>query len=248
MSAINPASFNGTNPNTGQRIQQWPKPGAHAPSYLRPQETYNAIVENGRTRSPINQDTPAARGNREYERLYPNDRNGAFSGGAIANHPMNALPGAMPPNGMVTKPSTLPALSQVDYAAAMSPMYDVRRTNIPFSPNASQFTPFAQHYGGMGGVPPQYSFAEPPGNYSVGPPTTGPPGGVSQQPAAFTPRAFGQHGQMGNKINSNAYPRNNGSSPPGNNGTYQGNSGSNDPNVGNLNDQFQQFGFNPRQQ
>jgi hypothetical protein len=69
MSAINPASFTGAgNPHTGQRAQQWPRQGPQN-NYLRPQE-HQIGPDGGRTQSPIDHDTPAARGNREYERLY----------------------------------------------------------------------------------------------------------------------------------------------------------------------------------
>ena len=71
MSAINPASFSGhSNPNSGQRAQQWPRHGPHA-NYMRLQENQTP-VDSGRTQSPTDYDTPAARGNREYERLYGN--------------------------------------------------------------------------------------------------------------------------------------------------------------------------------
>lgn len=69
MSAINPASFTGAgNPHTGQRAQQWPRQGAHT-TYMRPQEHQPSL---DRTTSPIDYDTPAARGNREFERLFAN--------------------------------------------------------------------------------------------------------------------------------------------------------------------------------
>lgn len=71
MSAINPASFTGAgNPHTGQRAQQWPRNGPQT-NYLRPQEP-QSNVDAVRTQSPIDYDSPAARGNREFERLYGN--------------------------------------------------------------------------------------------------------------------------------------------------------------------------------
>lgn len=77
MSAINPASFNGNNPNTGHRIQQWPRMGpAAATALLSPQSQYGAGPSDlGRNRSPVDRDGPAARGDREYNRIV---RNGAY--------------------------------------------------------------------------------------------------------------------------------------------------------------------------
>jgi hypothetical protein len=77
MSAINPASFTGAgNPHTGQRAQQWPRNNPPS-AFMRSQDPQLA-AEGGRTQSPIDYDSPAARGNREFERLYGNT---GFSGG-----------------------------------------------------------------------------------------------------------------------------------------------------------------------
>lgn len=71
MSAINPASYTVMNPNNIVRPQHWPRPGptTNAAAYLRAQEEYRTSLETGRTASPIDREGPAARGNREFERM-----------------------------------------------------------------------------------------------------------------------------------------------------------------------------------
>ena len=66
----------------------------------------------------------------------------------------------------------------------------------PFSPNANQFTPFANQFGGLGlpwSMPPgmgqQYQVPDATaGNYSVGPAASNAGAGLNQQATAFTPR------------------------------------------------------------
>jgi hypothetical protein len=75
MSAINPSTYMAMNPNTAPRPQHAHRPSAaphnsgHTAPYLRAQEEFRQGGENGRTASPIDRDGPAARGNREFERV-----------------------------------------------------------------------------------------------------------------------------------------------------------------------------------
>lgn len=90
MSAINPASYTVMNPNNIVRPQHWPRPGpnTNAAAYLRAQEEYRTSLETGRTASPIDRDGPAARGNREFERMVQmsnTPRPSAYSAGVHSN-------------------------------------------------------------------------------------------------------------------------------------------------------------------
>ena len=242
MSAINPASYSGLNPNLGMRPQQWPRPGQgqHA-AYLRAQEEYRTVIENGRTQSPIDRDSPAARGNREYERLY---RNGAYPAVSMSTG-MSVVPGHVPSDGESSSLGNVSRfLTTKDYTSSMTSMYDPRRPNLPFNPNGGHFAHFAHQYGNnvaaSGAWPPSgpamgqaYPFAYPDtrdgaGNYSVapaGPAALPSSGGLNQQAAAFTPRASIGQGQL---AGTSIYPTNG------------------DHEIGMLGDQFQRFAIDSR--
>jgi hypothetical protein len=124
MSAINPASYTVMNPNNIVRPQHWPRPGptTNAAAYLRAQEEYRTSLETGRTASPIDREGPAARGNREYERLVQmanTSRTNTYAGNA---HPVHGngptLDGKIPlPNDIFPKLTSkniqLPLLSTI---------------------------------------------------------------------------------------------------------------------------------------
>ncbi|QDS67732.1 hypothetical protein FKW77_005885 [Venturia effusa] len=188
MSAINPASYTVMNPNNIVRPQHWPRPGptTNAAAYLRAQEEYRTSVETGRTASPTDREGPAARGNREFERMVH-----------MSNTPRtSAYPASMHSNGH----------SMDDYAAANT-QYDPRRNNVPFNgggqvgPFSHQFTPGAWPPSSASMMPPYpYPYPYPEnrdaGNYSVAPSGNGHGSGLNQQAAAFTPRA--SHFSAGN--------------------------------------------------
>ncbi|KAE9961779.1 hypothetical protein BLS_001340 [Venturia inaequalis] len=182
MSAINPASYTVMNPNNIVRPQHWPRPGPtpNAATYLRVQEEYRTSLETGRATSPIDREGPAARGNREFERMVQ-----------MSNTPRS---NAYPPSG-----------HSLDEYAVAAAQYDPRRNNVPFNGGgqlgafAHQFTPSGPPQGAWPPAsasmlspyhyPYQYPENRDVGNYSVAPSGNNHGGGLNQQATAFTPRA-----------------------------------------------------------
>ncbi|KAF2435820.1 hypothetical protein EJ08DRAFT_692393 [Tothia fuscella] len=184
MSAINPSTYMAMNPNTAPRPSQFQKSGGqgHAANYLRSQEEYRTAIENGRTSSPpVDRDGPAARGNREFERVMQ-----------IQNARLGAHTNTAPTD------SSSAMLSGTSREAPTQTFFDPRRNNH-FHPNG-QFVPFTHQYGptvpANGSWPHNtntgaYPFAYPnvrdlTGNYSVSP--IGAMPHLNQQANAFTPR------------------------------------------------------------
>jgi hypothetical protein len=111
----------------------------------------------------------------------------------------------------------------------------------PFSPNANQFTPFANQFGNMTAawsqVPPgmaqAYQYPETGGNYAVAPPASSANLPLNQQALAFTPRTPmgpGQ-GQRPNQVQSS--------------GT-NGHSANGEQDLNSLDDQLRRFNLNQR--
>jgi hypothetical protein len=207
MSAINPSTYMAMNPNTAPRAPHAHRPtGAanhgHAASYLRTQEDYRTTLESGRTASPIDRDGPAARGNREYERVLQ-----------MQNQPrMGPRPNDVPPpasgglsDGELNfEYNSFPTLTCEDFPTGMQPFYDPRRAQPNPAFASGQFAAFAHQYGPNGtanawpqnGAPGGYPFMFPNArenmntpNYAVSPIGGIPPSAINQQAAVFTPRA-----------------------------------------------------------
>lgn len=213
MSAINPASYTVMNPNNIVRPQHWPRPGPtpNAATYLRAQEDYRTSLETVRTASPVNREGPAARGNREFERMVQmsnTPRSNAYTANGQSMDGKTSLSILMPLR------LTLP-----EYAVAAA-QYDPRRNNVPFNGGgqlgafAHQFTPNGPPQGAwpptsasmMSPYPYPYPYPEnrDVGNYSVAP-SGNSHGGLNQQAASFTPRAAQfPNGTLGYQNNGNA--------------------------------------------
>lgn len=243
MSAINPASFTGAgNPHTGQRAQQWPRQGSHA-NYLRTQE-HQYSGDAARTQSPIDYDSPAARGNREFERLYGNT---TYPAGMTVPTAMDRMAPMLHP-GMYLSFSSVQNivetswLTSADYPPTMPSAYGPPGAAAPFSPNANQFTPFANQFGNMPAAWPQvppgmgqpFQYPDAAANYAVAPPNSVANLPLNQQ--AFTPRAaMGQaQGSRQNHTLAQTQPHTNGH--PAN--------GEQDMNT--LEDQLRRFNMNQR--
>lgn len=205
MSAINPSTYMAMNPNTGPRPPQFQKPGHsnHAANYLRAQEDYRSAIESGRNASPIDRDGPAARGNREFERVMQMQNSARHSMGP--GEASSALPGPSASDGeidLTTCSLLIHMLIDGDFPSGMQSHFDPRRTpNTGFAPNG-QFAAFANQYrpaaGPMAGHWPQNGgqgqFAFYPSTRDAGPnysisPAMPQPSSMNQQAAAFTPRA-----------------------------------------------------------
>jgi len=212
MSAINPSTYMAMNPNTAPRPPpQFQKPGSqgHAANYLRAQEDYRTGLENGRTASPVDRDGPAARGNREFERVMQMQNPSRMAPNDLA--PATKAP--VPEGKLDLKDCSVHVLTCKDFSRAQ---YDPRRTNNSFAPNSNQFAAFTHQYGPAAAVagawpqngnPAQYPFVysntrDPAGNYSVSAAGVMPSTAMNQQAAAFTPRGIIPHHQFA----SNGYP------------------------------------------
>jgi hypothetical protein len=191
----------------------------------------------------IDREGPAARGNREYERLMQMSTSSRTSAYTATQSPaMSALP-SEGKSWRITcfgTPLFISLIIFLDYSQGAT-FYDPRRNNIPFT-HGSPYTAFAHQYAAngptLGGWSPaavsmnnQYSYPYPDtrnaANYSVAAAGSVSQGGLNQQAAAFTPRGA---------INPNQYNV----GIPG----YSVN-GNADPNM--LTERFQRFAINARQ-
>jgi hypothetical protein len=206
MSAINPSTYMAMNPNTAPRPSHVHRPGGaphagHAASYLRTQEDYRTALEHGGNPSPVvDRDGPAARGNREFERVMQM-QNQPRIGARPINDASPAVPGGQSEGEFGFDGCTQYVLICGDFPAGMQPFYDPRRPNPAFA--SGQFAAFAHQYGPnvaangawpQNGTPGAYPFMYPNArenmnpNYSVSPVGAMAPNTMNQQAAAFTPR------------------------------------------------------------
>jgi hypothetical protein len=206
MSAINPSTYMAMNPNTAPRPPHVQRPvgaphAGHAAAYLRTQEDYRTALEHGGKPSPVvDRDGPAARGNREFERVMQMQGQSRV-GARPSNEASPATPGGLSEGELKLEGRTLHVLIRVDFPAGMQPFYDPRRPNPAFG--SGQFPAFGQQYGPtvpangawpQNGTPGAYPFMYPSSrenmnpNYSVSPLAGMAPNAMNQQAAAFTPR------------------------------------------------------------
>jgi hypothetical protein len=206
MSAINPSTYMAMNPNTAPRPphvqRQTGAPHAgHAATYLRTQEDYRSALEQGGNPSPVvDRDGPAARGNREFERVMQM-QNQPRPGARPINDASPVIPNGLSEGEFDSVDCTLHVLICGDFPAGMQPFYDPRRPNPAFA--SGQYSAFAHQYGPTGtasgawpqnGTPGAYPFMysgnresmNP--NYSVSNLSAMAPNAMNQQAAAFTPR------------------------------------------------------------
>jgi hypothetical protein len=139
-----------------------------------------------------------------------------------------------------------------DYAPSMPSPYGLHggAGAAPFSPNANQFTPFANQFGNIGWSQPhhglglgqqQYPYPEvAPMNYSIGPGTSSGNAALNQQAAAFTPRTATS--SQGQAQGQRSVPRSN----QGTNGN--GHPAKQDQDVDAAQEQLRRFNMNQRPQ
>jgi hypothetical protein len=258
MSAINPASFTGAgNPHTGQRAQQWPRQGPPS-AFMRPQDPHQSSTDAARTRSPVDYDSPAERGNREFERLYGNT---GFANGMGMPSGMDRIAPNLQSGMSYQARLCAFANHSSDFAPAMPSPYGLHgAAAAPFSPNANQFTPFANQYGNIPWSQPhhglsqqQYPYQEAnPANYSLGPGTSSGNAALNRQAAAFTPRTPAtSHGQTQAQVQGQGQGQTRGQRlAPRSNHSSNGNGQQADqnPDLDAVQDQMRRFNMNQRPQ